>query len=94
MTSQSLITNSSVRVSSVSATASSFDTGAVSAVDSQQSRLMKAMKSQYRLDQQMEFLNLQAEMETLLQQLKAIQQQRQASTEEMVGCGVGDRGSN
>jgi hypothetical protein len=42
----------------------------------------------------MEFLNLQAEMESLLQQLKAIQQQRQASTQEMVGCGAGDRANN
>ena len=42
-----------------------------------QSRLLEAMKSQYQLDQQVKFLHLQAETETLLQQLQVLKQQRQ-----------------
>jgi hypothetical protein len=42
----------------------------------QQSRVMEAMKTQYRVDQQVKFLHLQAEAESLFQQLKAIQHQR------------------
>ncbi|MGA7932736.1 MAG: hypothetical protein WCA35_04080 [Kovacikia sp.] len=94
MTSQSLITNPSARVSSVSVPVSSFETATSCPLDSHQSRLLQAMKSQYRLDQQTKFLHLQAEMESLLQQLKAIKQQREACTEEMVGCGAGDRRNN
>jgi hypothetical protein len=41
-----------------------------------QSRVMEAMKTQYRVDQQVKFLHLQAEAESLFQQLKAIQHQR------------------
>lgn len=49
------------------------------ATRSHQSRLLKAMKSQYPLDQQVKFLHLQADAESLLQQLQAIKQQRQAT---------------
>ncbi len=49
------------------------------AVDQQRSRLIKAMRSQYQLDQQVKFLHLQAEADSLLQQLQAVKQQRQAS---------------
>jgi hypothetical protein len=44
-----------------------------------QSRLLEAMKSQYQLDQQVKFLHLQAETETLLQQLQVLKQQRQGA---------------
>jgi hypothetical protein len=44
-----------------------------------QSRLLEAMKSQYRLDQQVKFLHLQAETETLLQHLQVLKQQRQGA---------------
>ncbi|MBW4582922.1 MAG: hypothetical protein KME42_25420 [Tildeniella nuda ZEHNDER 1965/U140] len=47
-------------------------------VDQQRSRLIEAMKSQYQLDQQVKFLHLQAEADSLLQQLQSIKQQRQA----------------
>lgn len=43
------------------------------------SRTLNAMKSTYQLDQQVKLLHLHAETESLLQQLKAIKQQRQAS---------------
>jgi hypothetical protein len=45
-----------------------------------QVRLMEKMKSVYQADQQLKLLNLQAEVETLLQQLQNLKQQR--STEE------------
>ena len=50
-------------------------------VDARQSRLLEAMKSQYAFDQQMKFLDLQAEAESLLQQLQTLKQQRSAVTE-------------
>lgn len=43
-----------------------------------QARLMEALKVQYRADQQEKFLHLQAETDSLLQQLRAIQQQKAA----------------
>ncbi|MBD2019736.1 hypothetical protein H6F43_05980 [Leptolyngbya sp. FACHB-36] len=49
------------------------------ATRSYQSRLLEAMKSQYPLDQQVKFLHLQADAESLLQQLQAMKQQRQAT---------------
>jgi hypothetical protein len=47
-------------------------------VDQQRSRLVEAMRSQYQLDQQVKFLHLQAEADSLLQQLQALKEQRQA----------------
>ncbi|HEY9617373.1 MAG TPA: hypothetical protein V6C64_11060 [Microcoleaceae cyanobacterium] len=44
-----------------------------------QSRVLEAMKAQYRIDQQVKFLHLQAEADTLFQQLQVMKQQRQAS---------------
>lgn len=41
-----------------------------------QSRLMEAMKSQYSVAQQVKFLHLQAEAESLFQQLKVMQQRQ------------------
>ncbi|XWK90762.1 MAG: hypothetical protein U7127_12135 [Phormidium sp.] len=41
-----------------------------------QVRLMEKMKSVYQADQQLKLLNLQAEVETLLQQLQNLKQQR------------------
>lgn len=43
-----------------------------------QPRTLAAMKAQYQLDQQAKFLRLQAEAESLLQQLQAMKQQRQS----------------
>lgn len=43
-----------------------------------QARLMEALKAQYRADQQEKFLHLQAETDSLLQQLRAIKQQKAA----------------
>lgn len=47
------------------------------AINQQRSRLIEAMKSQYQLDQQVKFLHLQAEADSLLQQLQTLKQQRQ-----------------
>ena len=40
----------------------------------------KEFKPPYRLDQQVKFLHLAAEVESLLQQLQSIKQQRQSSS--------------
>ncbi|XGV98420.1 MAG: hypothetical protein ACAF41_05680 [Leptolyngbya sp. BL-A-14] len=50
-----------------------------SGFDKQRARLIEAMKAQYQLDQQVKFLHLQAEADSLLQQLQSLKQQRQAS---------------
>lgn len=50
-----------------------------SGLDKQRARLIEAMKAQYQLDQQVKFLHLQAEADSLLQQLQSLKQQRQAS---------------
>jgi hypothetical protein len=42
-----------------------------------QARIMEALKVQYRADQQEKFLHLQAETDSLLQQLRAMKQQRE-----------------
>jgi polyhydroxyalkanoate synthesis regulator phasin len=76
MTSQ-LATDSPIRALNVPAQ-SATSVEAV-AIDQQRSRLIKAMKSQYQLDQQVKFLHLQAEADSLLQQLQSLKQQRQAA---------------
>ncbi len=43
------------------------------------SRLMELMKSLYQADQQVKYLHLQAEVESLLQQQRILKQQRLAS---------------
>lgn len=52
----------------------------ISEVLTNQVRMMEKMKSVYQADQQLKLLNLQAEVETLLQQLQNLKQQR--STED------------
>ena len=42
-------------------------------------RLLEKMKSLYRADQQVKYLHLQAEVESLLQKLQILKQQRLAS---------------
>lgn len=42
-------------------------------------RLLALMKSLYQADQQVKYLHLQAEVESLLQQLQILKQQRQGS---------------
>lgn len=44
-----------------------------------QVRMMQSMKSVYQADQQIKFLNLQAEVEILLQQLQNLKHQRSAT---------------
>jgi hypothetical protein len=46
---------------------------------STESRLLELMKSLYQTDQQVKYLHLQAEVESLLQQLKILKQQRLTS---------------
>lgn len=48
----------------------------ISEVLTNQVRMMEKMKSVYQADQQLKLLNLQAEVETLLQQLQNLKQQR------------------
>ena len=54
-----------------------------------QERLIKSLKAQYTADQQSKFLDLQAEAESLLQQLHAIKRQRETvAPRELVEAGV------
>lgn len=54
-----------------------------SAISAERARLIKTMKSQYQADQQAKFLNLQEEVDSLLQQLQSIKQQKNTSVEEV-----------
>jgi len=74
MTSQTLVNDRPASVSSSSMVVKSVETSPAKP----QSRLLEAMKSQYQIDQQVKFLHLQAEAESLLNQLQAIKQQRQS----------------
>ncbi len=78
MTSQTLITNPSTKEADTAGT-DVDSTKAVFSDDARQSRLLESMKAQYPLDQQVKFLHLQAETESLLQQLRAIKQKRDVS---------------
>lgn len=49
-----------------------------------QVRLMKSMKSVYQADQQAKLLNLQADVESLLLQLKSIKQQQPTPEQELL----------
>lgn len=49
-----------------------------------QVRLMKSMKSVYQADQQAKLLNLQADVESLLLQLKSIKQQQPIPAQELL----------
>ena len=51
-------------------------------------RLTALMKSLYQTDQQVKYLHLQAEVESLLQHLQILKQQRQGST---VNCNNGNQ---
>lgn len=54
-----------------------------------QERLIKSLKAQYTADQQSKFLDLQAEAESLLQQLHAIKRQRETvGQRELVEAGA------
>ncbi len=79
MTSQMLVTDNPVNLSQACESARFDSTG--NSVDARQSRLLEAMKSHYPFDQQVKFLDLQAETESLLRQMQALKQQRAASTE-------------
>jgi hypothetical protein len=46
---------------------------------------MELMKSLYQADQQVKYLHLQAEVESLLQQLQILQQQRLTSVQSDAG---------
>ncbi|MBD2038099.1 hypothetical protein H6F76_24410 [Leptolyngbya sp. FACHB-321] len=80
MTSQILTSNSSIRVPASEAEQLQAQKAEAAVVDQHRSRLIEAMKSQYQLDQQVEFLHLQAEADLLLQQLQALKQKRAASS--------------
>lgn len=76
MTNQMMISDRSV--AALDTTAARGSQSAHSTSLGYQSRLLESMKAQYQLDQQVKFLHLQAEAETLLQHLKVIKQQREA----------------
>ena len=79
MTRQALTLDSPIHASNAQAQQAEMAQSAEAiAVDQQRSRLIEAMKSQYQLDQQVKFLHLQAEADSLLQQLQSLKQQRQA----------------
>lgn len=78
MTSQTLTTDRSANSSTAVIERPIATAGTTAQVD-RQSRVLEAMKAQYRIDQQVKFLHLQAEADTLLQQLQVMKQQRQAS---------------
>lgn len=50
----------------------------------EKTRLTESMKTLYQVDQQVKFLHLQAEIDTLLQQLQALKQQRENESESVV----------
>lgn len=79
MTNQVFISDRPVEVFTSSAAVSVAPTTVRATTPTPESRLFAALKSQYRVDQQVKFLHLQAETESLLQQLKAIQKRRQAA---------------
>jgi len=72
MTSQTLVSSNPASVASVSMTVQGNDISPAKPP----ARSLEAMKSQYQVDQQVKFLHLQAEAESLLNQLQAIKQQR------------------
>lgn len=78
MTSQTLMIDSPLRVSNAQVQQDATQQAEVAIVDQQRARLVEAMRSQYQLDQQVKFLHLQAETDSLLQQLQALKEQRQA----------------
>jgi hypothetical protein len=89
MTSQALITKTPVNTSaSATVVRSAQESSRVDAFD-RQSRVLEAMKSQYPVDQQLKFLHLQAEAESLLQQLQVLQKQRQTTSD--LGSRIDDR---
>ncbi|MEQ8754161.1 MAG: hypothetical protein RID09_11670 [Coleofasciculus sp. G1-WW12-02] len=59
--------------------ATESDRGTVSGTSDQ--RLIKLMKSIYQADQQVKYLHLQAEVDSLLQQLQILQKQRLATAQ-------------
>lgn len=78
MTSPTLTTTRSANSSSTAVLDRPMTTGNATQTD-RQSRLLEAMKAQYRIDQQVKFLHLQAEADTLFQQLQLMKQQRQVA---------------
>lgn len=48
-------------------------------------RRNESKKPPYQVDQQVKFLHLEAEVETLLQQMQSLKQQRQATTKDDAG---------
>jgi hypothetical protein len=71
-------TRSSSLIDSPSSISESQSTRNRSTIAADDPRLMKLMKSLYQADQQVKYLHLQAEVDSLLQQLQILKQQRQA----------------
>lgn len=63
---------------------SNVQTVTASAESLRQARVIEAMKAQYQADQQAKYLNLQAEAELLLQQLREIKRQRETVEEKVL----------
>lgn len=83
----------STRLSSVidspSSVANSQSMRTSNAAVAENPRLMTLMKSMYQADQQVKYLHLQAEVESLLQQLQILKKQRQHSS---VNLNTGNQG--
>ncbi|MDF5720902.1 MAG: hypothetical protein PUP91_10560 [Rhizonema sp. PD37] len=57
-----------------------MSTSTISHIDSQVTWASQLNKSLYQVEQQVKFMSLQAEVESLLKQLESLKVQRQAST--------------
>jgi hypothetical protein len=74
-------TRSSALLDAPSAIGSSQSVRNRSTVVTGNTRLLELMKSTYQADQQVKYLHLQAEVESLLQQLQILKQQRLTSVQ-------------
>jgi len=76
MTSQLLMSNPSTTISRSQTTASNPQMVTTQALSTYPARSKPAMNSIYQADQQVKFLHLQAEVETLLLELQTLKQHR------------------
>ncbi len=61
-----------------------MSTSTISHIDSQVTWASQLNKSLYQIEQQVKFMNLQAEIESLLKELESLKVERQASTSDEI----------
>ena len=61
-----------------------MSTSTISHIDSQVTWASQLNKSLYQIEQQVKFMNLEAEIESLLKQLESLKVERQASTSDEI----------